>query len=102
MDELNNKIDELIELLNSDNRIIKLEELKNKLLSDKDFISKIGKLKDLDIYSKEYLDLKKELFENSEFVSFKELENEINYLIMEINSKLNTLTNERRCKHENN
>lgn len=96
-DELDLKIDNLINLLDNDPRIIKLVEKKEKLLNNKELITKITKLKELDIYSDEYKKLKKELFENEDFVSYKELETEINYLILEINKKLRTLTNERRC-----
>ena len=39
---------------------------------------------------------------NDEFVRFKELENEIDFLIFEINNHLKELTNERRCKNESN
>lgn len=102
MEELNKKIDNLIELLDSDTRIINLVKEKEIIFNNKEFIDKINKLKDLDIYSNEYKELKKELFENNDFVSFKELESEINFLILEINKRLNALTNERRCKHENN
>ena len=42
------------------------------------------------------------LFQNPDFIEFKHLENEINLLILEINQKLKTLTNERSCHHENN
>lgn len=101
-EELNLKIDNLINLLDSDSRIIKLVNEKNKLLNNKELLDNINKLKRLDKYSDEYRILKTKLFNDSDFVSFKELENELNYLILEINSKLNVLTNERRCKNESN
>lgn len=101
-EELNLKIDNLINLLNNDSRIIKLEEEKCKLLNNKGLLDKIDKLKRLDKYSIEYKELKNELFSDKDFVLFKELENEINYLILEINGKLKKLTNERRCKNESN
>ena len=101
-EEIEEKLDNLIELLDSDDRLKKIEILKNKLISDTTLIGKINNLKCLDIYSDEYKKIKKELFELEEFVDFKELETEIDYLILEINSKLKELTNERRCVHENN
>ena len=101
-EELNIKIDNLIELLDNDSRINEINSLKDKLLSNNDLIDKINKLRSLDKYSDEYKTLKKELFLNKDFVRFKELESEIDFLILEINNKLNTLTNERRCKHESN
>ncbi len=101
-EELYKKIDNLILLLDNDPRIKEINSLKDKLLSNSDLINNINKLKELDKYSDEYKTLKKELFLNKDFVRFKELESEIDFLILEINNKLNTLTNERRCKHESN
>ena len=101
-EELYKKIDNLILLLDNDPRIKEINSLKDKLLSNGDLINNINKLKELDKYSDEYKALKKELFLNKDFVRFKELESEIDFLILEINNKLNTLTNERRCKNESN
>ena len=97
MEELNLKIDNLIDILNKDERIIKIEKLKNKITSNKELLNKIEKLKELDKYSDEYISLKKELFNDKDFVSFKELENEIDFLILEINNHIKKLTNERSC-----
>lgn len=101
-EEINEIVNELIEIIDSDERIIELKKKKEKLLSNKDLINNIEKLRNLDIYSTEYKELKQELFKNSDFIEFKQLENEINLIILEINQRLNTLTNERSCDHENN
>ncbi len=101
-EELNLKIDKLIEVLDNDSRFQKLVSIKEKLLNDSEILAKIDKLKELDIYSNEYKSLKKELFEDKDFVAYKELENEIDFLILEINKKLRVLTDERRCNHANN
>lgn len=102
MEELNIKIDELIDLLDGDSRIKDIEILKDKLINNKDLLSKINRLKELDIYSDEYKSLKKELFLDKNFSSFKEKEAEIDYLILEINSKLKELTGKGKCNHESN
>jgi hypothetical protein len=102
MEELNVKIDELITILDNDSRLKDIEILKEKILNNKDIISKISRLKELDIYSDEYKSLKKELFLCEDFKSFKEKEAEIDYLILEINSKLNSLTSKGMCNHESN
>ena len=101
-EEIEEKLDNLIDLLDKDSRIIDITNLKDKVINDEELINKIHKLNELDKYSDEYKDVKKELFNNEDFVSFKELETEINYLILGINSKLKELTNERRCNHESN
>lgn len=102
MKKNNNKVDELINILNNDSRIKRLYELKVELNNDKSLKSKIESLKILDQYSTEYKDIKLDLFKNPKFVEYKELENEINILILEINQKLKTLTDERSCHHASN
>lgn len=102
MKKINNKVDELINILNNDSRIKRLYELKVELNNDKSLMSKIESLKILDQYSTEYKDIKLDLFKNPKFVEYKELENEINILILEINQKLKTLTDERSYHHASN
>ena len=102
MEELNIKIDELITILDEDPRIKEIENLKNKIINNKELLDKITKLKELNIYSNEYKELKKELFLDEDFSKFKEKEAEIDYLILEINSKLNNLVGKGICNHESN
>lgn len=101
-EELNYKIDNLLDILDQDSRIIDISNIKKHILEDNDFLIKFNRLKELDKYSDKYLELKKEIFTNDDFVSFKELETEINILIFEINKKLKSLTNEKVCVHESN
>ncbi len=102
MKKINDKVEELIDILNNDRRVKRLKVLKKELNKDEELISKIEYLKKLDQYSVDYRNLKKELFQNPKFVEYKELENEISIIILEINRKLKNLTNERSCHHENN
>lgn len=101
-EELNYKIDNLLDILDQDSRIINISNIKKRILEDKNFLIKFNKLGELDKYSDEYLELKKEIFTNDDFVSFKEFETEINILIFEINKKLKVLTGKKGCIHENN
>ena len=102
MKKINDKVEELIDILNNDRRVKRLKVLKKELNKDEELISKIEYLKKLDQYSVDYRNLKKELFQNNKFVEYKDLENEISIIILEINRKLKNLTNERSCHHENN
>lgn len=101
-DDINIKMNELVNLLNSDDRIRRLCVLKEELKKDDNLIKKIELLRKYNEYTNEYLKIKKEIFENTKFVEYKELENEINFLILEINQKLKELTNKKGCLHENN
>lgn len=97
IEKVEEKLDELINILDTNSNIQKELELKNKLMSNKDLLNKIEKLKILDIYSTEYKELKKEIFNNKDFCEYKHLENEINLMILEINKKLNKLTSKKEC-----
>lgn len=99
---MENKIEELLELLENDSRIQELKKVKEKLLSDDIFLEHMKRLQKLDIYSIEYKELKQELFKNPDFVEFKHLENEINILILAINQKLKGLVEKRGCSNESN
>lgn len=99
---MNEKLDNLIEELENTSLMKRFVFLKEKVESNAQILEKINKLHSLDIYSSEYSCIKKELFENQEFVEFKELENEVNYLILAINQRLNKLIENKGCYHENN
>lgn len=102
MKQIENKLNELLKILTQDSRVIEIKKYKQKLLVNDELLNKINKLQQLNIYSNEYKELKKELFKNPDFIEFKHLENEINLLILQINQKLKSLTDERGCNHENN
>lgn len=102
MEQIEKKIDELLEILEQDSTIMELKKCKKRILNNQEFLDKIKKLQQLDIYSDEYMNLKIELFQNPDFIEFKHLENEINLLILEINNKLKLLTDGRSCHHESN
>lgn len=99
--EKEEKMEELLKLLDNDERVIKLKKLKKKLFLDQELLAKVSRLQHLDIYSDEYKELKKELFLNKDYVEYQHLENEIHLLILEMNQRLKKLTNERKCHHEN-
>ena len=99
--EKEEKMEELLKLLDNDERVIKLKKLKKKLFLDLELLDKVSRLQRLDIYSDEYKELKKELFLNQDYVEYQHLENEIQLLILEMNQRLKKLTNERKCHHEN-
>lgn len=99
--EKEEKMEELLKLLDNDERVIKLKKLKKKLFLDQELLAKVSRLQHLDIYSDEYKELKKELFLNQDYVEYQHLENEIQLLILEMNQRLKKLTNERKCHNEN-
>lgn len=99
---MEDKIEELMKLLEKDSRIQNLKTVKKRLLKNTTFLEDMKRLQNLDIYSEEYKKLKQELFQNKDFVEFKHLENEINILILAMNQKLKKLVLERSCNDESN
>lgn len=85
-----NSLDESILFKNLDNSLNKINI--NKKLAEK-----------INIYNYTFNEkLRKEIYEYNEIKNYKECETNINLLILEINSKLKIISNERSCKNENN
>jgi len=96
--EIINKLDEIIGLIKSDKGYIRMNQLNNIIMSNKQLIEKINILKTLNTYDEKYFEMKKEIIDNSEFKEYKELEKEYYFFIKEINSRLNTLKETSGCK----
>ena len=97
MKELIEKVEDFKIELDNTREVKHIKELNNKLNDNKELIDKIKKYNDT-------LDekLKNEIIENEFFKEYKLSENEINFLILEINSKLKTISQKGKCIHENN
>ena len=93
-----NKLDEIESLISNDKDFIELKKLKKEILNDKELVSKISKLKTIDKYDSSYLDLKKEILNNSKYKRFISLENELYLTIQQINKKLNSLKENGGCR----
>lgn len=93
--EIQEKLDDVIKEINKDSRIIELKKLKKKLLSNDDLMSLIKEIQknpDL-LYIK-----KKEIYSNLDYLKYQTLENEIYFLTLEINKRLNKLTDSKGCR----
>ncbi len=89
----NELINELLDLLDKANSIIKFKELKDKLLNDKAFLEKIKNV-NLDMN----LNNKKKLYENIDYVEYLKLETNIKMLICSIKNKFNFISRSCRWK----
>lgn len=96
--EIINKLDEITSLIENDKENIRLNELKNMILNDNKLRLKIDKLKQIDEYGKEYLKIKKEILNNDVYKEYVDKEISLNYLIREINKKLNEFRETGGCK----
>jgi Uncharacterized conserved protein len=101
--EIIEKLDELIAIFENSEEIKRIEELKEKIYSDKLLKHLLDEYKkENNEYSDSYIKLKREIINNDLVSEYRELENKLYFLIFEINKKLSTLTNERSCFNENN
>ena len=96
-EEIINKLDEITNIIENDKDIIEYKNLRKEILNDKDLLDKISKLKEIDSYNKDYLDLKKSILSNDRYKKYVSLEKELFYIIKDINIKLNSLIEKRGC-----
>ena len=88
MNELIGKVEELKEEIDSLDEIVKLKELNEKIMLDKDL------LKDIEEYNKtQDENIKERIINNKLFREYKHNETNCNLLIMEINQKLKEINN---------
>ncbi len=92
-----NRLDEITNLIENDEDLIKMKYLKKEILKDTDLIAKIEKIKTISNYDDNYLKLKKEINNNNNYKEFVRIENDTFLFIQSINKKLNCLREKREC-----
>lgn len=85
------KVDEIIATIDSSDEVKRFKSIKESLLSNKELIDKISLLKKENGYDSKYIEQKKEILFNPDFREYKEYENDLYFLVQEINLKLGTL-----------
>lgn len=92
MEELIEKIDNLKDVLNRNEKVEKFSKLKKKIEKDKkllELIEKYNTTQDENIKSK--------ILSNEEFREYKRSETDVNLLILEINSELKKISDKGKC-----
>ena len=92
MEKLYEKLDNLKEVLNETETIIKLKEITEKVMQDKELLKQIEDYN----YTKDER-IKEKILNNQTFREYKHQEAELNLLILEINSKLKEITKKDKC-----
>lgn len=92
MNELINRVENLKDVLDKNEDIIKIRKLNKEINSNDELFNLIIEYKKTN-----NLDLKKQIISNPLFNEYKECETRVNFLILEINSKLKTISNKGKC-----
>ena len=92
MNELIETVDNLKKSLDENEKIIKLKEINELIMKDKEL------LKDIEEYNRtNNLELKNKIINNSLFREYKHSEAECNFIILEINRRLKEISNKGKC-----
>lgn len=98
-DKILDKLNDFLVSLENNYDVKVMKNLKNKLVNDKELMSDIEKVKNMDNYSSKYLDLKKKILDNKEYKEYKNSEKKVYFLVQEMNQLLKEI---RVSKCENN
>lgn len=90
------KLDELLNTIDNNKEIIRMKKLKEEIYKDKNLKIKLDEYKKEceNPYSSKYVELKKELLDNELIKEYRTLENELYFIVLEINKKLNKVIKE--------
>lgn len=89
------KLDEIISIIDNSNDVKRYSELKDALLKDESLINDIKKVKDLNMsYDQGYVELKENIMSNEKFRNLKSIENDLYFLVQEINVKFKEVLKE--------
>lgn len=97
--DINIKLEELFIMLDNSSLVIEIKKLKEEIMSNSTLLAKINKIKTLNKYDPSYLELKLDIYSNPSYKKYIELENKLNLLIFDFNSKLKKIVGD---KHESN
>ncbi len=92
MKEIEDKIDNLINILDNNEYVKKIKELNTIIKDDKELMKLLEEYK----YNKSD-SLKRKILENENFKEYKTNETEINFIIMYLNKKLKEIQDGKEC-----
>ena len=93
------KLDELIDSIDNDPKVLKLKKLKKEIYEDehlKSDLERFNRIKDLE-YSSEYISLKSKIIENPKVSEYRKLENELYFTVLQMNKELSELVERKGC-----
>ncbi len=92
MNELLDKLDNLKKELDKNKNIIRIRQLNEFIYQDKELFTLIKKYQET-----KNIQLKEKIFENTTFREYKQLENEVNLIILTIRQELKKISDRGSC-----
>ena len=97
------KLDELCSAIDNDEKVNELLELKKQIYEDSELKEKLSKYRNSsNQYDTNFINLKSDIINNHLIKRYRKIENELYFLVLEINRKLNFLIDKKGCSNENN
>lgn len=96
------KLKDLFDDLDNCDEIKEMIELKTKIKEDKTLSKLLEEYRLLDKYDSKIKDIKLQIINNSLVKKYRELENNLYFTVLEVNARLNTLVDKKRCSNEDN
>lgn len=93
--DINIKLEELFIMLDNSSLIKDMKKLKQEILDNSDLLAKINKIKTLNKYDPSYVELKLDIYNYPCYKKYIELENQLNLLIFDFNSKLKKIVGDK-------
>ena len=93
MEELIEKVNELKEELNNTKEIKEIKEINNSIMKDQELLNDIKKYNETQDNN-----IKERIINHKLFREYKHKENELNFIILEINKKLKEINSSRSCR----
>lgn len=95
-EEILNHLDKIKTLLDESDLMKDLLKTRQAVFENKILLSKIEQYKK----DTSNMSLKKEIYEDENYYTYQKLENELYYLVLSINQRLNSLTEGKACQSE--
>lgn len=97
------KLDVFYKEINDCDEIKEILKLKEDIYNDSNLKYLLQKYKEYpNKYDKEFIELKRQIINNNLIKRFHNLENELYFITLEINKRLNNLVGKKECNNENN
>ena len=92
------KVYEILNIIDSSDLVLRYKKLKEDITNDISIKNDLDDLKKLsNEYSQEYIEIKKKLITNPKIKEYKQLENKLYFLTLDINKKLKIINDKKSC-----